>query len=141
MPILILTLAVLVQYNGSLPIGPKAPFTVGFSTFGYGGQSSAVVAATSSLGPLTPLPLGPYFLDAANGQVFQAWRLYSDFTGAFLETLVPNTDGSYAVLPANIPGQNLAIAVPSRLYYTKTAAKPLAGVRLGVKVVLIVCVD
>ncbi|KAL9080935.1 MAG: hypothetical protein Q9157_000435 [Trypethelium eluteriae] len=41
--------------------------------------------------------------------------------------------GSYSVLPANIPGQSLAVAVSSRLYYTKTAAKPLAGVRLGVK--------
>ena len=37
------------------------------------------------------------------------------------------------MLPANVPGQSLAVAVPSRLYYTKTAAKPLAGVRLGVK--------
>jgi len=92
-----------------------------------------VVAASSSLGPLAPLPLGPYFLDSATGQVFQAWRLYSDYIGAFLETLIPSTNGSYSVLPANLPDQNLAVAVPSRLYYTKTAAKPLAGVRLGVK--------
>jgi len=79
------------------------------------------------------LPLGPYFLDASNGQVFQAWRLYSDYTGAFTETLIGNTDGTFSVLPANVPGQNLAVAVASRLYFTKTAAKPLAGVRLGVK--------
>lgn len=46
---------------------------------------------------------------------------------------MPGPDGSYSVLPANIPGQQLAVAVPSRLYFTKTADKPLAGVRLGVK--------
>jgi len=30
-------------------------------------------------------------------------------------------------------GQKLAIAVPSRMYYTKSAEKPLAGVRIGIK--------
>ena len=47
--------------------------------------------------------------------------------------MVPAADGIYSVLPANIAGQALAIAVPSRLYFTKTVEKPLAGVRLGVK--------
>lgn len=126
-------LDVLVQYNGNISASVNSPFTVGFSGFSYNGQSSVVVAAISSLGPLPVLPLGPYFLDASNGQVFQAWRLYSDFTGAFTETLFGSSDGTYSVLPANVPGQNLAVAVPSRLYYTRTAAKPLAGVRLGVK--------
>ena len=65
--------------------------------------------------------------------MFEAWRLYSDFQGAFTETLIPNGTSSYSVLPANVPGQSLAVAVPSRLYYTKTAKKPLAGVRIGVK--------
>jgi Asp-tRNA(Asn)/Glu-tRNA(Gln) amidotransferase A subunit family amidase len=32
-----------------------------------------------------------------------------------------------------MPGQSLAVAVPSRLLFTKSADKPLAGVRLGVK--------
>ncbi|KAI4275276.1 MAG: hypothetical protein L6R38_005914 [Xanthoria sp. 2 TBL-2021] len=37
---------------------------------------------------------------------------------------------TYAALPAALPGINaLGMAVPSRLYYTKTASKPLAGVR------------
>ncbi|KND89148.1 hypothetical protein TOPH_06211, partial [Tolypocladium ophioglossoides CBS 100239] len=44
-----------------------------------------------------------------------------------------NAGGSYTVLPANVPGQSLAVAVPSRLYYTKTLEKPLAGIRLSVK--------
>lgn len=47
--------------------------------------------------------------------------------------MMSNADGTYGVLSANVPGQALAVAVPSRLYYTKTADKPLAGVRLGIK--------
>lgn len=68
-----------------------------------------------------------------SGAVYQAYRLYSDSQGAFTETAIESGSGVFSVLPANLPGQNLAIAVPSRLYYTKTSDKPLAGVRLGVK--------
>lgn len=80
----------------------------------------------------TSIPAGPYFMSSA-GEIFQAWRLYSDFAGAFTEPLLSNDDGTYSVLPAGVAGQSLAVAVPSRLYYTKTAEKPLAGVRLGIK--------
>ena len=75
---------------------------------------------------------GPYFA-SGSGLLYHAYRLYSDTQGAFSETAILNTDGSYSVLPANVPGQSLAVAVPSRLYYFKTPEKPLAGVRLGVK--------
>merc|ERR1711939_617752 len=78
------------------------------------------------------IPPGPYFM-SSSGAIYQAWRLYSDVQGAFSETLVPASDGSFSVLPANMAGQSLAVAVPSRLYFTKTPEKPLAGVRLGVK--------
>jgi hypothetical protein len=78
------------------------------------------------------LPPGPYFVNAA-GQIYEAWRLYSDVQGAFTESAIANGDGSYSVLPAGTVGQKQAIAVPSRLYYTKTAEKPLAGVRIGIK--------
>ncbi|RSL39651.1 hypothetical protein CEP54_016284 [Fusarium duplospermum] len=79
-----------------------------------------------------PLPDGPYFVSTA-GRIYQAYRLYADVQVAFSESSILNQDGSYSVLPANLPGQCLAVAVPSRLYFTKTAEKPLAGVRLGVK--------
>jgi hypothetical protein len=82
--------------------------------------------ASSALNP------GPYFINSA-GQVYEAWRLFSDVQGAFTESVVASGDGSYSVLPAGTVGQKLAIAVPSRLYYTKTAEKPLAGVRIGIK--------
>ncbi|KAK5175579.1 uncharacterized protein LTR77_000718 [Saxophila tyrrhenica] len=78
------------------------------------------------------IPEGPYFL-SSSGEVYEAWRLYTDFAGAFTETLVGANGDTFGVLPANIAGQQLAVAVPSRLYYTKTAEKPLAGVRLGIK--------
>ncbi|KAK4540412.1 hypothetical protein LTR36_009269 [Oleoguttula mirabilis] len=103
---------------------------------GYGGKglgtngTEAVYSSYVTNG--TAIPQGPYFI-SSSGAIYEAWRLYSDFADAFTETLIPASDGTYSVLPANVPGQNLAVAVPSRLYYTKTAEKPLAGVRLGVK--------
>jgi Amidase len=58
--------------------------------------------------------------------------LYSDTQGAFSQGLVTLADDSYSTLPAALPG-NSAVAVPSRLYSTKTPSQPLAGVRLAVK--------
>ncbi|KAF2091894.1 glutamyl-tRNA amidotransferase [Saccharata proteae CBS 121410] len=78
------------------------------------------------------IPPGPYFV-SPSGAIHQAWRLYSDTQGAFTETTIPNPDGTFSVLPANVPGQALAVAVPSRLYYPRSEKKPLNGVRLGVK--------
>lgn len=69
----------------------------------------------------------------AAGHVFEAWRLFSDVQGAFTESLIGKDDDTYSVLPANTVGQRLAVAVPSRLYYTKTPEKPLTGVRIGIK--------
>lgn len=92
---------------------------MGVVTTGFGTNTSSI-------------PSGPYFV-TSTGALHQAWKLYSDFQGAFLETVIANQDGSFSVLPANLEGQSLAVAVPSRLYYAKTAEKPLAGVRLGIK--------
>lgn len=96
---------------------------------GSAGNVSATVITGTVSGSLKP---GPYFLNAA-GQVYEAWRLYSDVTGAFTESAIANGDGSYSVLRAGTLGQKLAVAVPSRLYFEKTAEKPLAGVRVGIK--------
>lgn len=96
---------------------------------GSTGNISATVITGTASDDLKP---GPYFINAA-GQVYEAWRLYSDVTGAFTESAISNGDGSYSVLPAGTIGQKLAVAVPSRLYFEKTAEKPLAGVRIGIK--------
>ncbi|KAF2726247.1 amidase signature enzyme [Polychaeton citri CBS 116435] len=114
--------AVYVQYIGDRPRGRPAP---GNSIKGVDHVYSTYVSGGSLI------PAGPYFL-SASGDVHQAWRLYSDFAGAFTETVIGDSDG-FSVLPANIPGQALAVAVPSRLYHTPTPEKPLSGVRLGIK--------
>ena len=95
-------------------------------------RNCTILSSNSNQQNSSQVPTGPYFI-SSSGSLYQAYRLYSDTQGAFSETTIINPDGQYSVLPANIPGQSLVIAVPSRLYYTKTAEKPLAGVRLGVK--------
>jgi hypothetical protein len=99
-------------HNGSKPLNVSSTMLTG--------------TASKALAP------GPYFINAA-GNVYEAWRLYSDVQGAFTESATANGDGSYSVLPAGTVGQKQAIAVPSRLYFTKSADKPLAGVRIGIK--------
>ena len=96
------------------------------------GINSTTIFLHRQVNKSSVLPPGPYFV-SSTGAVYQAWRLYTDFAMAFTEALFPTEDGKYTTLPAGVAGQNLAVAVPSRLYYTKTAEKPLAGVRLGVK--------
>ena len=73
---------------------------------------SCLVASSNS--STSSLPSGPYFMNAA-GDVYEAWRLYSDTNGAFTESAIGNDDGSYSVLPAGILGQQKAIALPSLL--------------------------
>jgi hypothetical protein len=92
--------------------------------------------ATTLVAPLDnkEIPSGPYFLEMATGTLYPVYRLYSDFTGAFMQPLLQKPDGTFEPLSAQVPGAaSLTIGVPSRLYYTKTADKPLAGVRIGVK--------
>ncbi|QIW95774.1 hypothetical protein AMS68_001292 [Peltaster fructicola] len=117
-----------VQHVDGKPSGYLEEVTGSYKGF----TNSTYAVYGGSVTQSAALPSGPYFV-SSGGNIYQAWRLYTDFAGAFTETVIPSTANSYSVLPANIPGQSLAIAVPSRLYYTKTAEKPLAGVRLGVK--------
>lgn len=113
----------------------------GFSDFIYMQSTSQVGpdawkngynSTTTYCNAVPSIPQGPYFLSSF-GALYQANLLYSDFQGAFTEPVTANGDGTYSVLPAGIAGQSLAVAVPSRIYYTPTAEKPLAGVRLGIK--------
>lgn len=81
------------------------------------------------------VPPGPYFL-SSDGSLYQPYRLYSDTSGAFTQPLIAASGSSmtYSALPDTVPGiDSPGVAVPSRLYYTKTADKPLAGVRMGIK--------
>ncbi|EHK22503.1 uncharacterized protein TRIVIDRAFT_2199, partial [Trichoderma virens Gv29-8] len=90
---------------------------------------NAVVAPLDA----SDLPSGPYFIDST-GSVYKAYRLYDDFVGAFAESLLQKPDGSFETLSAKVSSSaTVSIGVPSRLYFTKTKEKPLAGVRIGVK--------
>ncbi|KAJ5918902.1 hypothetical protein N7454_010046 [Penicillium verhagenii] len=100
---------------------------LGFAS-AYDTKSSTKLASSKSLPP------GPYFFNPSSGELFEAYLLYSDAMGAFTQGLIPVGEDEYDVLSASLPGYaSLTIGVPSRLYFTKTAEKPLAGVRLGVK--------
>ncbi|KAL3457272.1 amidase signature domain-containing protein [Aspergillus heterothallicus] len=80
------------------------------------------------------LPNGPYFVSTKSGSVFEAHRLYEDTHYAFLEPAISDGQGGYRALSVTTEGiLGRSIAVPSRLYSTVTAEKPLAGLRLGVK--------
>ena len=81
------------------------------------------------------LPTGPYIM-SSDGGLYQPWRLYTDTSGAFTQPLIPSMSlaKSFSALPATVAGIDSAgVAVPSRLYYSPTAEKPLAGVRFAVK--------
>lgn len=123
-------LAIYVEYIGGLTPSPKTPFAPSI-------PANLTLLGTSVTNPTdkssSALAPGPYFV-SLGGAVFQAYRLYSDFAGAFTEPLIPAGNGMYAPLPAAIAGiQAPAVGVPSRLYSTPTPEKPLAGIRLGVK--------
>lgn len=121
--------AILVQYSGGT--APPYPSNTSFTL--SGANESSVVYVLPSNGSPSAIPSGPYFA-SPDGSLYQPLRLYSDFQGAFTQPLIANSDGTYAALPANVAGiQSPAVGVPSRLYYTATPAKPLAGIRLGVK--------
>ncbi|KAH8652293.1 amidase signature domain-containing protein [Xylariales sp. PMI_506] len=94
---------------------------------------AGVTAHVFSLGN-SSIPSGPYFLEKSSGKVYPVYRLYDDFAGAFTEALLMKPDGSFQALSAQVStSATLTVGVPSRLYYTPTAEKPLAGVRIGVK--------
>ncbi|KAL8837249.1 MAG: hypothetical protein Q9176_005783 [Flavoplaca citrina] len=117
---------VLVQQRGN-DLSPP----LGLTSLPGSNQTSVVVSVASN--GSSPIPSGPYFL-LANGALYQPLRLYSDFAGAFTQPLISTRNESYSALPAALPGiQSPTIGVPSRLYYTRTASRPLAGVRTGIK--------
>ena len=133
--------AIYLTHVGSSPATIKYPLGAALTEYGTKlfMPSRAYTSSVESQGHnitgwRTEIPAGPYFMSSKTGEVYQAYRLYSDVQGAFTDGLKPNSDGTYSILSAAVMGaQSLTIGVPSRLHYTKTADKPLAGVRLGVK--------
>lgn len=105
---------------------------------GIDGASNSTIpgAESATVLPLDnrDVPSGPYFLDRLTGELHQAFRLYEDFAGAFIQSLLQRPDGRFQPLSAQMPASAaLTVGVPSRLYFKRTEEKPLAGVRVGVK--------
>ncbi|RAK75680.1 glutamyl-tRNA(Gln) amidotransferase, subunit A [Aspergillus fijiensis CBS 313.89] len=93
------------------------------------GQTSVVVPLESR-----SVASGPYFIEQTTGKLYPVYRLYSDFAGAFNQPLLQKPDGTFQPLSAQVAGvASVTVGVPSRLYYTPTEDKPLAGVRVGIK--------
>ncbi|KID65350.1 glutamyl-tRNA(Gln) amidotransferase, subunit A, partial [Metarhizium hybridum] len=80
------------------------------------------------------VPSGPYFLHTSTGNAYQAYRLFADTNQAFIQSSYQDPQDTHHPLRAAISSDaGLTVAVPSRLYYTPTKDKPLAGVRISVK--------
>jgi len=104
------------------------------SVLGQDDGASYGVNSVGTLNASTGLPQGPYFMSASTGDVYMAYRLYSDFAGSFTESVFALPEGIFTTLSAAIPGTaSLTMGVPSRLYYSPSAEMPLAGVRFGIK--------
>ncbi|KAL4922387.1 amidase signature domain-containing protein [Aspergillus aurantiobrunneus] len=107
------------------------------------GASSKLVMASPNYNPQGTvrrasldihIPNGPYFMSTRTGALYQAFRLYSDHQLAFTEAAISDGTDGFMPLPAVTEGaMTKSVAVPSRLYYTPSPEKPLAGLRLGVK--------
>ncbi|KAK4452746.1 amidase signature domain-containing protein [Podospora aff. communis PSN243] len=83
-----------------------------------------------------PLPEGPYFW--SGNAVYQTWRLYADDLRAFVLATIPSSvlSSKYAfepLLATSSYGNELAVAVPSRLYTPRSPELPLNGLRVSVK--------
>ncbi|KAH7262788.1 hypothetical protein BKA59DRAFT_505813 [Fusarium tricinctum] len=80
------------------------------------------------------VPAGPYFVHRYTGNVHQAYRLYVDTDQSFIQSTYQDPSGTHHPLrAAALSAGGLTVAVPSRLYFTPSKAKPLAGLRIAVK--------
>jgi len=77
----------------------------------YGNKLFAVSSKSSISTPTTSctvqIPNGPYFVSIYKGDIYQAYRLYSDYEGAFMEGTITNADGNFSTLAASIPVSSL----------------------------------
>ena len=126
---LIIATVIFIQFNGVPELGLNYVFPKSITAPGFAIES--VISILHSKDSPT-VPPGPYFI-SADGSLYRPYRLYGDISGAFTQPLIP-AGVSYDALPATVPGiESPGVAVPSRLYFTRTAEKPLAGVRTGIK--------
>ncbi|KAF5708103.1 glutamyl-tRNA(Gln) amidotransferase subunit A [Fusarium mundagurra] len=103
----------------------------GLSNYQYQGNTSSL---WEEIDHSFDVPNGPYILNPSTGSLHTPYRLCLDTQGAFTQGVIPLLSGSFAPLPAALPGSSsITIGVPSRIYYTPSEKYPLAGLRIGVK--------
>lgn len=77
----------------------------------YGNKLFAVSSTSNISTPTTSctvqIPNGPYFVSTYTGDIYQAYRLYSNYEGAFTEGMITNADGNFSTLAASIPVSSL----------------------------------
>lgn len=81
------------------------------------------------------LPDGPYFLFGKD--LHEAWRMYTDPLDSFITSIIADPeseDYEYEIFD-QVAGNGIwkTLIVPSRMYFERTAAQPLAGLRVSVK--------
>ncbi|KAI1409811.1 amidase signature domain-containing protein [Hypoxylon sp. FL1857] len=95
---------------------------------------SDVFHSCSNKSSISNVPLGPYFVQTRTGDVYRAYKLVNDVSQAFIQSSYQDEDGVHHPLAAaSMSAGALTIGIPSRLYFTRTPEKPLAGLRLAVK--------
>lgn len=115
-------------------VRPKQGTDLNIVASSSGAQALYGTAFIAALPVSSNIPTGPYLLSLDDMGLHTPYRLYSDFQGAFHQGIVPTSNGSFQAIPAAIAGSSaMTVGVPSRLYYTPTEAKPLAGLRIGIK--------
>ncbi|KAK7955865.1 uncharacterized protein PG986_005087 [Apiospora aurea] len=102
-------------------------------------STRAIMVGSDIHGQSVPLAPGPYVCDFLTGNLYRPYRLYEDSSDAFVRGALPTgsvasgkgDSSSYQCLEVSD-----MIPVPSKLYHLdadRTAPKPLAGMRFGVK--------
>jgi len=64
---------------------------------------SSASNGTSTVNCTAEIPNGPYFLSIYTGEVYQAYRLYSDYEGAFTEGTIEGSNGNFSTMSASVP--------------------------------------
>ncbi|KAI2462930.1 amidase signature domain-containing protein [Annulohypoxylon bovei var. microspora] len=96
---------------------------------------SNIFDSSSDRPDISNVPRGPYFLQTrTTGYVYRAYKLVDDVSQAFIQSSYQDENNTHHTLAAaSMSAGALTIGIPSRLYYTRTSEKPLAGLRLAVK--------
>lgn len=90
---------------------------------------SAAAADNSDGGPVkanlqNDLPRGPYFVSARTGDIFKAFRLYSDHQLAFTEAAISDGKDGFFPLPAVTEVNNTFCDIVSGIYVSHMSREP-----------------